>query len=121
MIKEMTPEEVRAEYLSYNSKRKASRPFHRDGDTAVIGARHCLSIPYWISVVLQKDPNWKWVLSGKKGMQHKFKKMFPEFAYENKQKQIPMFYMFDDEFKATAYLYQRLKDNRIITVAVNPK
>lgn len=121
-LKDKTPEEVREEYLDYKRKKQLSNPMHRDGDTAVMGARPMLSLPYWISVVLQKDDNWHWaVAKGDNESIQKFKNMFPEFSYEEKFNQYKIAHMFNDEIKATAYLYQRLKDNRIITVAVNPK
>lgn len=81
-LQEVNPDD----YRDYCAKRKLSRPFHRKGDTAVMGWREALELPYWIHKAMCKGGyknQWSWVFEpGKTPNENtsKFKQLFPEFA-----------------------------------------
>ncbi len=75
------------DYKDYCYARRLSRPSHKPGDTAVMGWREALDLPYWINVAMTrggyKNP-WSWVFEPKGtsflNNSAKFREMFPEFS-----------------------------------------
>lgn len=76
------------EYKDYCRKRKAIRPFHRENvDTAVMGMRPKLDLPYWIHKAMCRggySNSWSWVFEhggvhGPNANTTRFGQMFPEF------------------------------------------
>jgi len=86
-ISEVNPND----YADYRRARALSRPSHKVGDTAVMGWREKLDLPYWIHKAMCRGGyknDWSWVFEhgGGKGANHgtsKFGKMFPEFLILN--------------------------------------
>ena len=86
-IEEVSP----TDYQDYRAARKLSRPSHKIGDTAVMGWREKLDLPYWIHKAMCRGGyknEWSWVfesdpIHGPNANTSKFGKMFPEFLVLN--------------------------------------
>jgi hypothetical protein len=83
---------------------------HKDGDTAVMGMRPLLSLPYWIWIVLNKEESWSWVFETNANLE-KFGRMFPEFLDINEKKAQKDADKWDTYEKAKLHLEKGLKDN----------
>jgi hypothetical protein len=107
---ERTDEDLQKEYRDYVRARRLSRPMHKDGDTAVMGMRPLLSLPYWIWIVLNKEESWGWVFETNANLE-KFGRMYPEFLDINEKKAQKDADKWDSYEKAKMYLEKGLKDN----------
>lgn len=113
-------------YEDYVFKRRLSRTSFKKGDTAVMGWRPSIDLPYWIHKAMCRggyNNPWSWVFEPGVTPLHnsaKFRSMFPEFSIrqdDNEEirrvKQMEKDnHKWDTYEKAEKYLAERLKDRR---------